>query len=166
MSKNPLSFRSSRIPYYGPHPCDNCGVSIVKMAQEFGGNAFTAPEGPIYPNTEWHVHICDPHNVYVRKGKDARKFVRNHVAPSLEGSPSEWLPVIAAGGCPSAVRIHLGWIIIKGNGSNPKKSPVLSAHQTYATDEWGAWCSAQERIENNWPIWDFPENYKVLERKQ
>ncbi len=57
---NHLTFRSSRIVYYGPHQCDNCGVMICKMGQEFGGNAFTYPDGPIYPNTEWHPHVCDP----------------------------------------------------------------------------------------------------------
>jgi hypothetical protein len=30
------------------------------MGREFGGNAFTYPDGPIYPNTEWHAHVCDP----------------------------------------------------------------------------------------------------------
>ncbi len=60
---NHLTFRSSRIIYYGPHPCNNCGVLICKMGHEFGGNAFTYPEGPIYPNTEWHAHVCDPKRV-------------------------------------------------------------------------------------------------------
>lgn len=55
-----LTFRSSKIIYYGPHACDNCGDVIVRAGREFGGNAFNQPEGPIYPNTEWHVHICDP----------------------------------------------------------------------------------------------------------
>ena len=55
-----LTFRNSRIIYYGPHACSNCGVQICKMGWEFGGNAFTYPEGPIYPNTEWHPHVCDP----------------------------------------------------------------------------------------------------------
>lgn len=55
-----LTFRSSRIIYYGPHACTNCGVTICKMGLEFGGNAFTYPSGPIYPNTEWHPHVCDP----------------------------------------------------------------------------------------------------------
>ena len=63
MNKPGISFRSSRVVYHGPQPCENCGVSIVKMGQEFGGNAFTLPEGTIYPNTEWHVHICDPVDV-------------------------------------------------------------------------------------------------------
>lgn len=55
-----LTFRSSRIVYYGPHACENCGLSICKMGKAFGGNAFSYPEGPIYPNTEWHPHVCDP----------------------------------------------------------------------------------------------------------
>lgn len=55
-----LTFRSSRIIYYGPHACGNCGVTICKMGHEWGGNAFTYPQGPVYPNTEWHPHVCDP----------------------------------------------------------------------------------------------------------
>lgn len=58
-----LTFRSSRIVYYGPHACPNCAVSICKMGIEFGGNAFDYPSGPIYPNTEWHPHVCDPKRV-------------------------------------------------------------------------------------------------------
>ena len=60
-----LTFRNSKIIYYGPHACENCGAMICKMAHEFGGNAFTYPEGPIYPNTEWHLHVCDPRLVRV-----------------------------------------------------------------------------------------------------
>lgn len=56
----PITFRSSRIVYYGPHPCSNCGTDIAKMGNEWGGTSFTYPEGPIYPNTEWHPHVCDP----------------------------------------------------------------------------------------------------------
>lgn len=58
-----LTFRSSKIIYYGPHACANCGILICKMGYDFGGNAFTYPEGPIYPNTEWNPHVCDPKNV-------------------------------------------------------------------------------------------------------
>jgi hypothetical protein len=58
-----MTFRSSRIIYYGPHACSNCGALICKMGFEFGGNAFTYPDGPIYPNTEWHPHVCDPQRV-------------------------------------------------------------------------------------------------------
>lgn len=59
----PLTFRNSRIVYYGPHACDNCGVLVARMGHEFGGNRFTYPSGPIYPNTEWHPHVCDPSEV-------------------------------------------------------------------------------------------------------
>lgn len=61
--KRMLNFRSARIIYYGPHPCENCGAMIAKMGREFGGNSFNYPEGPIYPNTEWHPHVCDPKDV-------------------------------------------------------------------------------------------------------
>lgn len=57
---NTLTFRSSRIIYYGPHECENCGLMICKMGHEFGGNAFNYPSEPIYPNTEWHPHVCNP----------------------------------------------------------------------------------------------------------
>lgn len=58
-----LTFRSNKIVYYGPHDCSNCGSSVVKMGIEFGGNMFDQPPFPIYPNTEWHVHVCDPKRV-------------------------------------------------------------------------------------------------------
>jgi hypothetical protein len=58
-----LTFRSSRIIYYGPHACDNCGRTVCRMGHEFGGNRFDYPNGPIYPNTEWHPHVCNPKDV-------------------------------------------------------------------------------------------------------
>lgn len=58
-----LTFRNSKIVYYGPHACDNCGRMICKMGYEFGGSSFNYPNGPIYPNTEWHPHVCDPRDV-------------------------------------------------------------------------------------------------------
>ena|ERR1700761_4123640 len=66
----PLTFRNSKIIYYGPHECANCGMMICKMGHEFGGTAFTYPDdGPIYPNTEWHPHVCDPELVAMRAEK-------------------------------------------------------------------------------------------------
>jgi hypothetical protein len=62
MSKG-LTFRNSKIIYYGPHECEHCGVMICKAAVEQGGSSFTYPSGPIYPNTEWHVHFCDMQDV-------------------------------------------------------------------------------------------------------
>lgn len=80
-----LTFRSSRIIYYGPHACLSCGVLICKMAQMFGGNAFTYPSGLIYPNTEWHPHVCDP------KGTSGATQVPepDHVAHSALRPPFE-----------------------------------------------------------------------------
>lgn len=63
---NQLTFRSSRIVYYGPHECENCGVRVCKMGHEFGGNTLAYPDGPVYPNTEWHPHVCDPMRVAAR----------------------------------------------------------------------------------------------------
>jgi hypothetical protein len=65
-TRRPLTFRSSRITYYGPHACDNCGALICRMGFEFGGNRFDYPSGPIYPNTEWNPHVCDPKMVKSR----------------------------------------------------------------------------------------------------
>ena len=45
--------------FYGPHECGDCGKLIVKASYTQGGEAFDQPEGPIYPNTEWHRHNCD-----------------------------------------------------------------------------------------------------------
>jgi hypothetical protein len=80
-----MTFRSSRIVYYGPHACQNCGVLICKMGFEFGGNAFTYPEGPIYPNTEWHPHVCDPRRVAMlpSKAQDSAQHPEN--PPTLLG---------------------------------------------------------------------------------
>jgi hypothetical protein len=55
------------------------------MGFEFGGNAFTYPEGPIYPNTEWHPHVCDPKLVSKHKAMIATKAEAeppDHPAPT------------------------------------------------------------------------------------
>src|SRR6185312_4926704 len=44
--------------YYGPYKCEGCGRMICKLAREQGGDAFDYPEGPIYPNTNWVLHVC------------------------------------------------------------------------------------------------------------
>lgn len=77
-----LSFRNSKIVYYGPHCCGNCGVLIAKMGHEFGGNAFTYPTGPIYPNTEWHPHVCDPERVAAMPRPDEPAI--NPAPPSIK----------------------------------------------------------------------------------
>lgn len=60
-----ITFRNSKIVYYGPHECSNCGILIAKMGAEWGGTAFTYPDPTdhIYPNTEWHPHVCDQSRV-------------------------------------------------------------------------------------------------------
>jgi hypothetical protein len=77
-----LTFRSTKIVYYGPFACQGCGATIVRMGQEHGGNAFDQPDGPIYPNTEWHVHVCA-----AQKGDGATSAQIN--TTRLDG---EWLP--------------------------------------------------------------------------
>ena len=76
-----LTFEDPIIIYYGPHSCSNCGALICKMGSEFGGNAFTYPHGPIYPNTEWHPHVCDP--------KLVKSFHANHIPSAPPDKPDK-----------------------------------------------------------------------------
>ena len=136
---SPITFRNSKIVYYGPHTCENCGVLIVKMGTEWGGTAFTNPEGPIYPNTEWYPHVCDQELVRQRKGMSAASRV------------SEDFPLanaILLNGC--------GFVILGERlRSNEQGGQylVVSANQTFSDTEDGAWMSALERLQNNWPTW-------------
>ena len=75
MPQGQITFRNSKIVYYGPHPCENCGKTIAKMGYDWGGTAFTYPEGPIYPNTEWHPHVCDPEHRYSFRAKMMKDYV-------------------------------------------------------------------------------------------
>lgn len=131
VDKYPLSFRSSRVTYYGPQPCENCGVSIVKMAQTFGGNAFTTPSGPIYPNSEWHVHICNPADVLRGAANAARCQV-------LGLNPQA-----------TAIRTSHGWVIAC-------YGQILSACNTYCDTPDGAWLSALESHQKNRIPWRLP----------
>lgn len=87
VSRQALHFRSAKIIYYGPHPCDNCGVIICKTGREFGGNAFTYPDGPIYPNTEWQPHICHPENVEAWKTRPVVEQEPPTSTPRLDPTP-------------------------------------------------------------------------------
>jgi len=135
----PLTFRNSRIIYYGPHECSNCGVLIAKMGDEWGGTAFTYPTGPVYPNTEWHPHVCDPFEVRNKLGRDAREY-------QLKAWPSA-----------HPVKIREMWVIASGNTSHPDLSHrnlhVISPHSNFHDTELGAWLGAQNRQDNNWPTW-------------
>lgn len=44
--------------FYGPFACDKCAARICRTARASGGEEFTYPDGPIYPNTEWAPHVC------------------------------------------------------------------------------------------------------------
>jgi hypothetical protein len=134
-----ITFRNSKIVYYGPHTCENCGAMIVKMGTEWGGTAFTNPNGPIYPNTEWHPHVCDQKLVHQRKGMCAASRV------------TEDFPLA------NAVLLNgMGFVILGEQLHNNEQSGaylVVSANQTFATTEDAAWTSALERLQNGWPTW-------------
>ena len=133
----PISFRNSKIVYYGPHTCENCGVSIVKMGTEWGGNAFTNPEGPIYPNTEWFPHVCDQQLVRQHKGMSASARVR-------EDFPNAHATMLG----------QLGFVIL-GEPCHPQsqRALVVSENKPYYDTEDAAWVGALERIQNGWPTW-------------
>lgn len=119
-----ITFRSSRIVYYGPHPCARCGVLICKMGNEWGDSEFAYPEGPIYPNTEWHVHVCDPHLIYELKGREAKILVlKLHASAHAEQDAQGW-------------RI---W-------DSDLKCNLLSRNMTWHHVEAGAWQGALENM--------------------
>jgi hypothetical protein len=123
-----LTFRSSRIRYYGPHDCVNCGRSITKMADAFGGSSFNYPKGPIYPNTEWHSHVCDPADVSKLAGSGAATEVRR-VWPTAESFK-----------CGTK-----GWVITANSSFDLENLTVLSPNQTYYDTPWAAWTGAKNR---------------------
>lgn len=138
----PLTFRNSRIVYYGPHECSNCGILIAKMGDEWGGTAFTYPSGPVYPNTEWHPHVCDPFEVREHAGRKARE-------EQLKAWPSA---------CPVKVK-EVGYVIASGNINVDSSQPngpslhVISPHCNFYDTELAAWSGAQERQDKNYPTW-------------
>ncbi len=139
----PLTFRNSKITYYGPHPCANCGVSVARMGDDWGGTAFTYPLGPIYPNTEWHPHVCDPFEVRAKLGREARER-------QLKAWPSAH---------PVKVR-ELGYVIASGNVDNPDNQylHVISCHATFYDTELSAWQDAQHRQDKDYPTWWMDSN--------
>lgn len=52
--------RKADLIYYGPHPCEKCGLSIVKVSAEQGGQELDVPSGIVYPNSMWRPHVCPP----------------------------------------------------------------------------------------------------------
>jgi hypothetical protein len=95
------------------------------MAHEFGGTAFTYPSGLIYPNTEWHPHVCDPHSVHTYKAACAKEYVR-HFKPDAR-----------------TVRTELG---LSENWEVISEEEFLTPKTTHYMDEAGAWIGAYERL--------------------
>lgn len=46
------------IIFYGPQPCPECDKMVVTASHEQGGAKYDVPEGPIYPNSIWNLHVC------------------------------------------------------------------------------------------------------------
>jgi hypothetical protein len=57
--------------------------SLSKPGKNGGGAVFTAPDGPVYPNTEWHPHICDPTAAY-KVRTDATKRANLHATHEFD----------------------------------------------------------------------------------
>lgn len=135
----PLTFRNSKIVYYGPHPCENCGIDVAKMGNEWGGTAFTYPPGPVYPNTEWHPHVCDPFEVRNKTGREAR-------VQQLKAWPSARA---------LKIRDECGWVIASGNIKHPDAQyvHVVSPHCSFYDNELAAWAGAQDRQDRELPTW-------------
>ena len=135
-----LTFRSSRIVYYGPHECSNCEILIAKMSDEWGGTAFTYPSGPVYPNTEWHPHVCDPFEVRNKQGREARD-------QQLKAWPAAQAEKIK----------EIGWVIASGNVNYPnigeRHIHIISPHCNFYDNELAAWSGAQERQDKEYPTW-------------
>lgn len=129
-----LSFRSSRVVYYGPHPCENCGTTICRAGGDFGGSSFTYPNTPIYPNTEWHAHFCNPQDVQDQRGKESKEEVLLDF--------------------PKAVPIKRGdYFLISSDGG----LHIISCNQNYYDTVWAAWNGAKYRKENGYPTWMLEE---------
>ena len=133
-----MTFRNSRIIYYGPHPCSNCGVNITKMSDEFGGTAFTYPQGPVYPNTEWAPHVCDPQEIYEKEANKCRQEVLLEYPDAIPYKVAK-----------------LGWVIL--GGPPPEGicdvAVAVSLNQSYCDYPSTAWRSAFERNQKDYPTW-------------
>lgn len=125
---------------------------IVKMGHEFGGTAFNNPEGPIYPNSEWHPHVCDQDLVRQRKMMPTAARVR-------EDFPDANVQHIDNSG----FRIYVGHnpgdlgFVILGEQLRTDVDGgsylVISENHTFYESAEAAWEGAIERIKNGLPTW-------------
>lgn len=89
------------------------------MGAEFGGNSFNQPQGPIYPNTEWHVHVCDAWDILHKRAIYCRARVQQEF-PTARSVKEE----------------RLGWRILD-------EGAMLSGCQTFYDTEDAAWIGAK-----------------------
>jgi hypothetical protein len=59
--------RFRKVTFYGPFRCDRCSRMIARAEREKGGRKYDYPEGPVYPNTEWNLHVCVTREDFDRK---------------------------------------------------------------------------------------------------
>lgn len=126
-----LSFRNSRVVYYGPHPCENCGETICRAGNDYGASSFTYPSGPIYPNTEWQPHFCNPQDVRDQRGREAREEV---LAKFPHAVP---------------LKMRSGFVISESGGGL-----TISPNQTFFDTVLAAWAGAKDRIDRGLPTWN------------
>ena len=122
-TKKHLTFRSQELVYYGPFQCEYCGVTICRMAKDQGGNSFTYPDGPIYPNTIWESHICNPAAVLAMRVKRAKEVVQARFPKAV---PYEYKD-----------RDH--WAILQGPGGL-----AIGRQEVWCTTEDDAWLYAAD----------------------
>jgi hypothetical protein len=121
------------------------------MGTEWGGTAFTNPQGSIYPNTEWHPHVCDPDFVKQKLSIAAANRVANDF-------PQAHAKQIG----------QLGFVIL-GEEIPPNVQGgsylVVSASQTFYDTMEAAWAGALERIEKGWPSWHIDFSKYGIQRR-
>lgn len=68
--------------FYGPHPCEKCGVIIVKKSREQGGQAYNVPS----EGGQWESHVCSKSSDKVPEGSGEK------IPLTAEKLPSEEVP--------------------------------------------------------------------------
>lgn len=150
-----ISFRSSSIVYYGPQECYNCGEMVVKAGNEFGGTIFSHPTEPIYPNTEWRPHVCDP--MVVRKRRGGHHIARVQTDwPYANVWPIGQENYIVLGEYVEDPRVATEGMsadLYNQKLDRLKHVLVISCNQTFYDTPEAAWAGAVERKEKNYPTW-------------
>lgn len=152
-----ISFRNSRVAYYGPHECPNCGDMIVKAGTEWGGAVFTAPDTPIYPNTEWHPHICDPVRVkQVIRSQDEEYVKATYPQANAFPLKNHWV-IMGEDVYARKTLWDMNVTQQVAGGEPPPYFPTnllcISMNQTYYDTPEAAWAGVVERMTKGFPTW-------------